>query len=234
MKPKNILITGATSGIGKSIAQISLEKGHNVFMSGRNEEELVKLKAGRSNAFYQKSDVRNAEEVELMCKKAKDSMGSIDVLVNNAGIGIFDDLVNSKLEDWHTMVDVNIKGALNVIHFTLPYLIQSRGHLINMGSVASHHVYPSSGVYCATKHAILAISESIRIELSKKIKVTTISPGSVNTPFIEKTKNPDLLDKFKKSFRDGMDPEWVANEILRVIELPDNVNVGEIIIRPFS
>lgn len=230
---KNILITGASSGIGKALAEISVRRGHNVFMTGRNEDELIKIHGGRSNSFYFKCDVRNSDEVRIMCEVAKEEMGTIDVLINNAGVGIFDDVIGSNLEDWHTMIDVNIKGALNVLHFVLPHLIEARGHLINMGSVASHHVYPSSGVYCATKHALFAISESIRIELSKKIKVTTISPGSVNTPFIDQTKNTDLLKKFKKSFQDGMEPEWVAQEILRIIELPDNVNVGEIILRPF-
>jgi len=231
---KNILITGATSGIGKSISLLAMRRGHKLFITGRNEDELIRMASGKSNVFYKKCDVRSPYEVSEICSSAKSNMGSIDVLINNAGIGIFDDVIDSKIEDWHTMVDVNIKGVLNFIHFCLTHLIESRGHLINMGSVASHHVYPSSGVYCATKHAIFAMSESIRIELSKKIKVTTISPGSVNTPFIDQTKNPNLLDKFRKSFNEGMDPEWVAEEILRVIELPDNVNIGEIILRPFN
>jgi NADP-dependent 3-hydroxy acid dehydrogenase YdfG len=100
--------------------------------------------------------------------------------------------------------------------------------------VASHHVFHESGVYCATKHAVLAISESLRAELSKKIRITTISPGSVNTPFIDQTKNPDLLHKFKPSFEEGMTAEWVASQIINAIEVEEGMNISEIIIRPFQ
>jgi NADP-dependent 3-hydroxy acid dehydrogenase YdfG len=160
-------------------------------------------------------------------------MGGIDVLLNNAGLGIFDPLENARLEDWHTMIDVNIKGVLNVLHATLPHLIESNGHLINLGSLASHYVFPNSGIYCATKHAVFAISESVRTELAKKIRVTTISPGSVNTPFVEQTKNNELLNQLRPSFAAGMPVEWVAQQILNAIEVPEGVNVSEIIMRPF-
>jgi NADP-dependent 3-hydroxy acid dehydrogenase YdfG len=230
---RKILITGATSGIGKATAELAAKNGHDLFLSGRNQSALSELSTELHAVGYFAADVVQAEEISQLVEEAKKHMGGIDVLLNNAGLGIFDPLENANLEDWHTMIDVNIKGVLNVLHATLPHLIESKGHLINLGSLASHYVFPNSGIYCATKHAVFAISESVRTELAKKIRVTTISPGSVNTPFVEQTKNNDLLDQLRPSFAAGMPVEWVAQQILNAIEVPEGVNVSEIIMRPF-
>ena len=234
MNKKRILITGATSGIGEATFKQAIKNGHTVFITGRNESILKKLAEENERTFYLKTDVTDADDVKRLSEEVIEKMGGIDVLMNNAGIGIFDKLVDSDLKDWHQMIDVNIKGMLNVLHYFLPHLIETNGQVINLGSVASHHVFPESGVYCATKHAVLAISESLRAELSKKIRVTTISPGSVNTPFIDQTKNSDLLSKFKPSFESGMTPEWVALQIMNTIEVEEGMNISEIIIRPFQ
>jgi NADP-dependent 3-hydroxy acid dehydrogenase YdfG len=234
MNKKRILITGATSGIGEATFKQAIKNGHTVFITGRNESILKKLAEENERTFYLKTDVTDADDVKRLSEEVIEKMGGIDVLMNNAGIGIFDKLVDSDLKDWHQMIDVNIKGMLNVLHYFLPHLIETNGQVINLGSVASHHVFPESGVYCATKHAVLAISESLRAELSKKIRVTTISPGSVNTPFIDQTKNQDLLSKFKPSFESGMTPEWVALQIINTIEVEEGMNISEIIIRPFQ
>ena len=234
MNKKRILITGATSGIGEATFKQAIKNGHTVFITGRNESILKKLAEENERTFYLKTDVTDADDVKRLSEEVIEKMGGIDVLMNNAGIGIFDKLIDSDLKDWHQMIDVNIKGMLNVLHYFLPHLIETNGQVINLGSVASHHVFPESGVYCATKHAVLAISESLRAELSKKIRVTTISPGSVNTPFIDQTKNSDLLSKFKPSFESGMTPEWVALQIMNTIEVEEGMNISEIIIRPFQ
>jgi short-subunit dehydrogenase len=234
MNNKRILITGATSGIGEATFNHAIKNGHTVFITGRNERRLKDLAEKNPRTFYLKCDVTNIEDVKNLSSVVIEKMGGLDVLLNNAGIGIFDKLIDSDLMDWHKMIDVNIKGVLNVLHYFLPYLVESNGQVINLGSVASHHVFPESGVYCATKHAVLAISESLRAELSKKIRVTTISPGSVNTPFIDQTKNEELLSKFKPSFESGMTPEWVALQIMNTIEVEEGMNISEIIIRPFQ
>jgi NADP-dependent 3-hydroxy acid dehydrogenase YdfG len=234
MDKKRILITGATSGIGEATFKHAIKNGHTVFITGRNEKVLKKLADDNPGTFYLKADVTNSDDVKNLSIEVVKKIGGIDVLLNNAGIGIFDNLIDSELDDWHKMIDVNVKGVLNVLYYFLPYLIESNGQVINLGSVASHHVFPESGVYCATKHAVLAISESLRAELSKKIRVTTISPGSVNTPFIDQTKNSDLLTKFKPSFENGMTAEWVASQIMSTIEVEDGMNISEIIIRPFQ
>ena len=119
-----------------------------------------------------------------------------------------------------------------MIHLTLSELIERKGHVINLGSVASHHVFANSGIYCATKHAVLAISESLKVEHSKHIRITTICPGAVNTPFIHATKNEDLLKEYVPNFEKGLDPLNIAAQMVHVIEAPEGVNISEIIIRP--
>jgi NADP-dependent 3-hydroxy acid dehydrogenase YdfG len=139
MNKKRILITGATSGIGAATYELAIKNGHTVFIAGRNEAVLAEMASKNANTFFIKTDVTNVDEVKAMTEAAVQSMGGIDVLLNNAGLGIFDLLEDAKLEDWHTMVDVNIKGVLNVLHTCLPHLVSSTGHIINLGSLASHY-----------------------------------------------------------------------------------------------
>lgn len=229
----NILITGASSGIGEATAKALHAKGHKVFLAARSKEKIEELcKTLGANSYSMELDVTNYENVQSVVKSAIQSMGQIDVLVNNAGLGIFDPIAQGSIEDWHTMFDVNVKGLLNCIHASLAHLIDQKGHIINLGSVASHHVFANSGVYCATKHAVFAISESLRIELPDKIRVTTISPGSVNTPFIDSTKNEALLKDYKSYFAAGMSPELIANTIVYAIETPASAVISEIMVRP--
>ncbi len=230
---KNIIITGGSSGIGATTAQILIEKGHCVHLMGRNQEKLEAIALSFPGACsYTVGDVRLVSDCQRTFEDAKIQMGSVDVLINNAGLGIFDPLAQAKLEDWHEQVDTNIKGVLNMIHFSLHELISRRGHIINLGSVASHHVFANSGVYCATKHAVLAIGESLKIEHGKNIRITTICPGAVNTPFIHATKNEDLLKEYVPNFEKGLSPKDIAAQMAHVIEAPEGVNISEIIIRP--
>lgn len=230
---KNILITGGSSGIGAATAKMLLARGHKVHLMGRNESKLKSISENFSEkCTYSVGDVRNVEDCKFTYTEALQTMGSIDVLINNAGLGIFDPLKNARLEDWHEMVDTNIKGILNMIHFSLHEIISQKGHIINLGSVASHHVFPNSGVYCATKHAVLAIGESLKVEHGKNIRITTICPGAVNTPFIHVTKNEDLLKEYVPNFENGLNPDDIAAQMVHVIEAPAGVNISEIIIRP--
>lgn len=230
---KNVIITGGSSGIGAATAQLLIEKGHRVHLMGRNQAKLSEIKNQLGEqCSYTVGDVRNTEDCAAAYSEAKNAMGCVDVLINNAGLGIFDPLKEAKLEDWHEMVDTNIKGILNMIHLTLSELIERKGHVINLGSVASHHVFANSGIYCATKHAVLAISESLKVEHSKHIRITTICPGAVNTPFIHATKNEDLLKEYVPNFEKGLDPLNIAAQMVHVIEAPEGVNISEIIIRP--
>ena len=230
---KRIIITGATSGIGMAVAK-QAAKDHKLLLLGRNVEVLEKLKTelvGEHKVMA--CDVTDVAQCNAAIAGAKSRFGGVDVLINNAGLGYFDPLVSGNLDQWHHMVDVNIKGVLNMFHGCLPHLLETKGHVVNIGSVASHHVFPDSGVYAATKHALFAISESIRVELMGKVRVTTISPGAVNTDFINKTTNEELHGKMKDYFATAMNPDSVALQIMNAITAPADSVVNEIILRPF-
>jgi len=225
---KNIIITGASSGIGKSTLELLLKKGYNVTAVSRN---ISKLKMENTpQLLLVSADVTDYKKAKSVIQKSIDKFGSIDVLINNAGLGYFDNLEEGSIDQWHQMVDVNVKGVLNYIHASLSGLIINKGHIINIGSVASHLVFPSSGVYCATKHAVFAISESIRMDLKGKVKVTTISPGQVDTNFINITTNEEIKNNLKGVFEAGLRPETIAENILYAIESP--AVISEIIVRP--
>ncbi len=230
---KRIIITGATSGIGMAVAKRA-SKDHKLLLLGRNVEVLERLKTELGGEHkVMACDVTDVAQCNAAIAEAKSRFGGVDVLINNAGLGYFDPLVSGNLDQWHHMVDVNIKGVLNMFHGCLPHLLESKGHVVNIGSVASHHVFPDSGVYAATKHALFAISESIRVELMGKVRVTTISPGAVNTDFINKTTNEELHGKMKDYFATAMNPDSVALQIMNAITAPADSVVNEIILRPF-
>ncbi|MBI1266762.1 MAG: SDR family NAD(P)-dependent oxidoreductase [Cryomorphaceae bacterium] len=229
---KTIVITGASSGIGLSTAKLLAENNYHVALLSRNLEPLRNLEASFDNVKAYACDVTNDSQVSDVFTSVIAHFGGIDVLVNNAGLGIFDPLAEARLSDWHHMIDVNVKGLLSCVHAALPHLRARKGNLINIGSVASHHVFANSGVYCASKHAVLAISEALRVELSSEIKVSTVSPGSVNTAFIHQTKNEQLLESYVPSFESGLSPEIIAQQIKTIIELPKEAVISEIIIRP--
>ncbi|NQX91505.1 MAG: SDR family oxidoreductase [Flavobacteriales bacterium] len=230
---KRILITGASSGIGKAAAQKLDRDGHSLVLLSRRKDALEEVQSTlKGDHLIIEADVTKPNEIESAIQQIDSKLGGLDTVLNNAGLGIFDPVAEGKLEDWHTMIDVNIKGVLNVLHSALPLLRKSKGHLINVGSVASHNVFPNSGVYCATKHAVLAISESIRIELAQEVRVTTISPGAVNTEFINQTNNQDLLKDYKSYFAAGMTPEIIADQISWAVNAPEDVVISEIMIRP--
>lgn len=230
---KTIFITGASSGIGEATARALHASGHRLFLVARS---LDKLKALQSELGERVSialcDVRDYDQVKKVWESAMAELGQIDVLINNAGLGYFDHVLEGKIEDWHEMFDINVKGLLNCIHAGLPHLTETKGHIINLGSVASHHVFANSGVYCATKHAVFAISEMLRVELPDKIRITTISPGSVNTAFIDNTKNEKLLADYKPYFAAGMSAELIADTIKYAIETSESAVISEIIVRP--
>jgi NADP-dependent 3-hydroxy acid dehydrogenase YdfG len=230
---KNIILTGASSGIGMAFARRAANSGR-ILLLGRNEKALKELlKELPGDHAMMRCDVTSLSDCEKAVNHAMKEFGSVDVLVNNAGLGYFDPLAEGKLAEWHHMVDVNVKGILSMLHLCLPSLIEKKGHVINIGSVASHHVFPNSGVYCATKHAVLAISESIRVELMGKVRVTTISPGAVNTDFINKTTNETIHADMKDYFATSMAPDTIAQQIMHALNAPADSVINEILIRPF-
>lgn len=230
---KKIVITGAASGIGLSTARLLAASGHKLMLLSRNASMLQTLQDELGNSVSTAViDVTDADGLKIIANRLAHEWNGIDALINNAGIGFFDTLEEGLLENWHQMVNTNVIGLLNAIHAFLPQLISTQGHIINIGSVAAHQVFANSAVYSATKHAVFAISEGLRIELAGKIRVTTISPGAVNTPFINQTHTPRMLTEYKEYFAAGLPPEQVAEQIMHVLSLPSTSVISEIIIRP--
>lgn len=236
MKKKNIFITGASSGIGARTAVKLCSEGHNVVGVARREEKLAEISAecaslpGEFNAV--ECDVRDSDSVKSAIDSMVEKLGGIDVIIPNAGLGYFNPLDKGTLEEWKNMVDINILGVLNVLHASLPHLLNAKGHVINIGSVAARNVFNLSGVYCATKHAVLAMSESLRIEFPDKLAVTTINPGHVNTEFIDVTNNEEIREQSRAGFSSGMSPDFIAKVISDTVAAEGTVVYGEVTLRP--
>ncbi len=238
-KPQSVFLTGASSGIGASIAQTLLASGHNVFAMARRGEMLDAVAdnarrhaVGEARIETMAGDVLDRGAQEEAVNRCIQEFGGIDVAIPNAGLGIFSNMAEAQLDDWLHMVDVNIKGVLTTLHTCLPHLIASKGLFINIGSVASRNVFPTSGVYCATKHAVLALGEAIRQDLGKQVASTTICPGAVDTAFIEQTKDAELLDQYRPNFKKGMKPEFIAEQVLLSIQNRGKGIISDITIRP--
>lgn len=230
---KSILITGASSGIGRAAANALHRAGHRLTIAARSEEKLLQIKNELGQRVHVVvTDVCDYGQCVHMVSESMRTYGKLDVLVNNAGIGYFDKVADGRIADWHRMVDVNVKGVLNCLHAALPHLTAVRGQVVNIASIAAHHVFPNSGIYCGTKHAVFAFSEALRLELAGSIRVSTISPGAVNTAFIDNTHTPAMLDEYINYFATSLDPEHVAQQIVRVVDAPDDVVISEIVIRP--
>lgn len=230
---KNVIITGGSSGIGRETAKLMLSKGYKVSLISRSQKRLGQLDfADHENVFLFEADVRSYDSLQHAINSAAMKMGSLDVMINNAGLGYFDPLEEGKIEEWHEMIDTNVKGVLNGIHAALPFLLKTKGHIINIGSVASHHVFPSSGIYCASKWALLAISESVRVDLKEKVGITTISPGQVDTNFVNVMSNEEIKANLKDVFANGLSPVTIAENILFAVEMKGKSVINEILIRP--
>lgn len=188
---KIILITGATSGFGKAIAETFAAQGWNCIITGRREDRLLQLAdelkdSCKVNVLPLVFDVRDKDMVFSTISQLPEAWQAIDVLVNNAGLALGrDNFADASLDDWDTMIDTNIKGLLYMSKAVLPFMIhRGGGHIINIGSTAAKEVYPNGNVYCATKSAVEAISKAQRIDLlPHRIKVTAIHPGAVDTEF---------------------------------------------------
>jgi short-subunit dehydrogenase len=186
-----VLVTGATAGFGRAIALKFAENGYDVIITGRREERLISLKNEIETNYKRKVaslcfDVRNSYDVAAALNSLSGDWKKVDVLVNNAGLAQgLSTIQEGNLDDWNTMIDTNVKGLLYVSRIVLPWLIDNgKGHVINIGSVAGKYAYPKGNVYCASKHAVDAISKSMRIDmLPYGIRVTAINPGAAETEF---------------------------------------------------
>jgi NADP-dependent 3-hydroxy acid dehydrogenase YdfG len=233
---KVIAITGASSGIGEATAKLLAENGAKVVLGARRTDRLEKLveeiRHQGGSAEFKPVNVADRKDMKAFIHFAKDTFGRIDVIFNNAGVMPLSPMNALKVEEWDTMINVNINGVLNGIAAGLPIMeAQGGGQFINTASIAAHVVVPTGAVYCATKYAVWAISEGLRQE-SKNIRVTTISPGVVETELgsdITDDSAEEALKEFRKS---ALTPDAIARAVLYAVSQPDDVDVNEIIVRP--
>lgn len=199
---KVVAVTGASSGIGEAIARELAHSGCQVMLAARREERLKSLvqELGDSVAYHS-TDVTDAKQVQEMAQATIDRFGKIDVLVNNAGVMPVSPLIDLKIDDWNKAIDINIRGVLHGIAAVLPHMSdRGSGHIINIGSVASLHAMSNFAVYCGTKFAVRAISESLRKETLGKVRVTIIYPGAVESELIEASNDKQTSRQMNSSF----------------------------------
>jgi len=236
---KTILITGATSGIGKATAEIFAKQGYKLIICGRRKEILKKIQSELSiftEVFSLKFDVRNKEAVNNALDSLPEEWKNIDVLINNAGNAHgLDPLSEGNSDDWDAMMDGNVKGLLYVSKPIIRKMKEKKsGHIVNISSVAARQTYANGVVYCASKKAVDTISEGMRIELTEfGIKVTNIQPGAVETDF-SKIRFKGDEDRAAKVYS-GYEPlkaEDIADAISYCVNAPERVSVAEICIYP--
>ncbi len=234
---KVVIITGASSGLGEATARRLGKNGAKLMLAARREERLKELvsdiEKDGGTAKYQLTDVSDRSSVEALAKATQQAYERIDVLVNNAGLMPLSPLAEIKVDEWEKMVDVNIKGVLYSIAAVLPIMRQQKsGHIINISSVAGHKVFPGGTVYCATKFAVKAISEGIRLESNGEIRSTNISPGAVDTELTNTISDEETAKNVNELYSIAIDADAIARAITFAIEQPGDVDVNEMIIRP--
>ena len=236
---KIALVTGATSGIGKATAQILAKNNYKIILCGRREDRLLELK-NELSAFTEvhtlSFDVRDKKAVFDSINSLPEGFSKIDVLINNAGNAHgLDAIQNGDLDDWDAMIDINLKGLLYVSKAIIPKMIEQKsGHIINIGSIAGKEVYANGNVYCASKHAVDALNQAMRIDLNPYgIRVGGIHPGAVETEFSEVRFKGDL-ERAANVYK-GFEPlraEDIADIIYFVISRPYHVNIADLMVLP--
>lgn len=235
---KVVAITGAGSGIGRAIALELSSHGAKLVLSGRTaaplEELASEITGSGGDAIVALAEVSRRDDVVALVQAALDRHGQLDTIVSNAGVAPISPLADLKVDDWDSMVDVNIKGALNVVAAALPvFLRQQRGHFVFTVSTAGLIVSPTMAVYAATKNAIRTLAEGLRVESEGKYRVTGISPGFVATNLAQSMTDEKMRDAIKAQMDEiALAPEDVARAVSFAVAQPDHVDVGDIVIRP--
>lgn len=235
-----VMISGATSGIGKAAAQLYARNGFRLILTGRRAERLEDLKkdieANGGEVLPLVFDVRDREAVTQAIDSIPEDWKAIRILINNAGLAKgFSDIQEGSIDDWDTMIDTNVKGLLYVSRSIMPLMIkEGKGHVVNIGSIAGKEAYSKGNVYCSTKHAVEAITKAMRIDLlPHKIKVSAVCPGAVDTEFSEVRFDGDRqkADAVYKGYQPLM-AEDIAEAIYFVTSRPFHVNINDLLIMP--
>jgi uncharacterized protein len=241
LKGKNMIITGASGGIGAEIAKLCAERGANLVLLARSIDKLGNLKKmleGRYDVrvYVYKLDVSDTDQVQEVFQKIFEEIGRVDVLINNAGFGIFREAHEATIDEMKRMFHVNVIGLMACTSMVLPKMREQRsGHIINIASQAGKIATPKSSVYAATKHAVLGFSNSLRMELADYgVYVTAVNPGPIATNFFQIADEKGTYVKNVKRFM--LQPEYVAQKVVdkiftpvREINLPRWMNAGSVI-----
>ncbi|WP_298901376.1 SDR family NAD(P)-dependent oxidoreductase [uncultured Psychroserpens sp.] len=232
---KIALITGATSGIGRATAHEFAKNGIHLILCGRRQERLdtiEKALSKQTKVHTLNFDVRDKNATFKAIDSLPENFKTIDILINNAGNAHgLDPIQTGNLEDWDAMMDINVKGLLYVSKAIIPQMTERQnGHIINIGSSAGKEVYPKGNVYCASKHAVLAITEGMRIDLNPfGIKVTAINPGLVETEFSKvRFKGDPIADQAYKGYK-ALQAEDIAEVIQFAVSRPAHVNIADVL-----
>ncbi|MBZ5298301.1 SDR family oxidoreductase [Staphylococcus aureus] len=224
---KIAVVTGAGSGIGEAIATLLHEEGVKVILAGRNKDKLqnVANQLAQDSVKVVPTDVTKKEEVDELIKIAQQTFGGLDIVINSAGQMLSSKITDYQVDEWDSMIDVNIKGTLYTAQAALPTMLeQSSGHLINIASISGFEVTKSSTIYSATKAAVHTITQGLEKELAKTgVKVTSISPGMVDTA---------ITAAYNQTDRKKLEPQDIAEAVLYALTQPKHVNVNEITVRP--
>jgi NADP-dependent 3-hydroxy acid dehydrogenase YdfG len=235
---KVVAITGSSSGIGEATALLLAARGAKVVLGARRETQLEALAAriagAGGEAAYRRTDVTRRDDLTALVGLACERFGKLDVLVNNAGIAPTSRFDALRVDDWDAMIDVNLRGVLYGIAAALPvFRKQGFGHIINVISTAGLKIVPSQGVYAATKNAVRTLTEALRQEAGKNLRVTGVSPGFVQTNLPESMSDPEVRTAIiERMSTIAISPDAIARAIAFAIEQPDDVDVGDIVVRP--
>ncbi len=241
IKGKVVIITGASSGMGEAAAKHLSGLGATVVLGARRADRIEKLAkeihANGGNALAVMVDVTQREQVKGLVEKAVGQFGRVDVILNNAGIMPLSTMDSLHVDEWDKMIDVNIKGVLNGIAAVLPYMKEQKsGQIINTSSVAGHKVFNGSAVYSATKYAVRALTEGLRMEVKAyNIRTTIVCPGAVKTELLEHITDVDVRQANEDYVGSvGISPDSFARVVAFAISQPEDVDINEIIFRPTS
>lgn len=241
LKNKVALVTGASSGIGYATSVALSRAGAHVAVGARRLERLKDLEKEISDSqgaeiLIHNLDVTDRANCNSFVDAAVKKWGTVDILVNNAGLMPLSFFKNNKYDEWEQMIDVNLKGVIYCTSAVIPHMLhKDSGHIVNLSSVAGRVVFAGGTVYCATKHAITAFSEGLRIEFSpkSKIRVTCIEPGVVSTELLE-TITDESMSRFIEASKkmEALQAQDIADATMYAVQAPLHVNVNEILIRP--
>ncbi|MDX3195676.1 SDR family oxidoreductase [Streptomyces sp. MN03-5084-2B] len=234
---KTVLITGASSGIGRAIALRLAGEGHHVVLGARREDRLTALAKEihdtGGTADVHRLDVADRADVAAFADTAVEAHGRIDVFVANAGVMPLSRLDSLHVDEWDRMIDVNVRGLLHGIAAVLPHFRrQGSGHFVTIASTGAREVVPTAAVYCATKYAARAITEGLRLEADPGIRVTTISPGVTESELADTITEPGAREAMRAYRAVTLPADAIAGAVAYAIGQPDGVDVNEIIVRP--